>query len=597
MKNIRSTLLATTLMAASVMSAVGSSHTPHPFSVDDLLAMKRISEPHISPDAERVVFTLNTTDLKANRGRSDLWLVDLDGSQLRQLTTHPESDFHPRWHPDGRSLWFLSNRSGSTQVWSIPVDGGEARQVTDLPLDVSNLILSPDGSQLAFTLEVFPDCSTLECTAKRLKKEKGDPATGVLYDSLFVRHWDSWKDSRRSHLFVQAAGGGKAVDVMPGMEADTPSKPFGGDDEFTFTPDGKALIFAARQGGTSEAWSTDFDLYRAPIDASTPPVCLTDSNQAWDTGPLFSPDGQTLAYLAMTRAGYESDRFRIVLKGWPEGPFRVLTQTWDRSPRQIVWSDDGKTIYATAANQGQVSLYAIDTASGTIKTLVEEGSVTSPSTARGQLVYGLNHLRTPVELYSLNHEGRLRCLTSVNSEALSSIRMGRPEAFTFEGWNGERVHAYVVKPVDFDPARKYPVAFLIHGGPQGSFGNNFHYRWNPQIYAGAGYGSVMVDFHGSIGYGQDFTDSIRNDWGGKPLEDLQKGLQAALERYPWLDGERVAGLGASYGGYMVNWIADRWPERFRCLVNHDGVFDMRSMYPAFTIWGAKTASFNLCNSL
>ena len=214
-----------------------------------------------------------------------------------------------------------------------------------------------------------------------------------------------------------------------------------------------------------------------------------------------------------------------------------------------------------------------------MRILVEEGSVTSPSTARKRVVYGLHHLRSPVELYSLSaDEHHLGCLTSINSEALSNIRMGRPEPFTFAGWNGETVYAYVVKPVDFDPARKFPVAFLIHGGPQGSFGNDFHYRWNPQIYAGAGYGAVMVDFHGSIGYGQDFTDSIRNDWGGKPLEDLKAGLQAALERYPWLDGERVAGLGASYGGYMVNWIAGRWPDRFRCLVNHDGVFDMRSMY-------------------
>ncbi len=579
MKNTQITLLATAFVVASCISTAGAWHTSHPFSVDDLLAMKRISEPQISPDAQRVVFTLRTTDLKANRGRSDLWVVSLDGSELRQLTTHPESDFHPRWHPDGRTLWFLSNRSGSTQVWRIPVDGGEARQVTQLPLDVSNLILSSDGSHLAFTLEVYPDCSTPECTQDRLDKNKGRPSTGVLYETLFVRHWDFWKDGRRSHLFVQPAGGGEAVDVMPGMDADTPSKPFGDDDEFTFTPDGNALIFAARQGGTSEAWSTDFDLYLAPIDASSPPACLTESNEAWDTAPLFSPDGQTLAYLAMTRRGYESDRFRIVLKRWPEGPARVLTEAWDRSPRQIVWSADSKTIYATAPNQGQVSLYAIATADGSVRILVEEGSVTSPSTARERVVYGLHHLRSPVELYSLSaDEHHLGCLTSINSEALSNIRMGRPEPFTFAGWNGETVYAYVVKPVDFDPARKFPVAFLIHGGPQGSFGNDFHYRWNPQIYAGAGYGAVMVDFHGSIGYGQDFTDSIRNDWGGKPLEDLKAGLQAALERYPWLDGERVAGLGASYGGYMVNWIAGRWPDRFRCLVNHDGVFDMRSMY-------------------
>jgi dipeptidyl aminopeptidase/acylaminoacyl peptidase len=281
----------------------------------------------------------------------------------------------------------------------------------------------------------------------------------------------------------------------------------------------------------------------------------------------------------MARPGYEADRFRIVLRGWPEGRARVLTEAWDRSPDGIAWTADGTTLLADAQNLGHKSLFAIDARTGAVRTLVGEGTVTSPVPAGSRVVYALDHLRAPAELHviGLDRSGSRR-VTALNDALVAAARMGEPEQFTFAGWNGETVHAWIVKPVDFDPARRYPVAFLIHGGPQGSFGNQFHYRWNPQAYAGRGYAAVMVDFHGSTGYGQGFTDSIRGDWGGKPLEDLQKGLAAALARYPWLDGERVAALGASYGGYMVNWIAGNWPDRFRCLVTHDGNLDERMAY-------------------
>lgn len=309
------------------------------------------------------------------------------------------------------------------------------------------------------------------------------------------------------------------------------------------------------------------------------PECLTEANDAWDTSPAFSPDGKTLAYLAMQRPGYESDRFRVMLRGWPDGKTRILTEEWDRSPGSILWSPNSKTIFTVAADLGQRSLFAIKLNSGEVKTLWKEGRVRSPAMAGKRIVFGLDNLKSPVELYSIKSNGKdLRTITKINVEKLAAARMGDYEQFAFKGWNDETVSCYVVKPADFDPNKKYPVAFLIHGGPQGSFGNDFHYRWNPQAYAGAGYAAVMVDFHGSVGYGQEFTDAIRGDWGGKPLEDLQKGLAAALERYPWMDGERVGALGASYGGYMVNWIEGNWPDRFKCLVNHDGVFDQRMMY-------------------
>ena len=558
----------------------------HPFSVHDMLAMDRISDPQVSPDGNWIVFVLRKTDLEANVGRTDLWLVGVDGAGLRRLTSHSEKDFNPRWTPYGSSVWFISTRSGSSQVFRIQIDGGEAEQVTDEPLDVANLVLSPDGKHIAFTMEVFPDCATASETKDRLDEIEAQKSSGRIYERIFVRHWDTWKDGRRSHLFVMPATGGQAVNLMGpdltanrGMDADTPSKPFGGPEEITFTPDGKALIFTARNVGRQEPWSTDFDLYWVPVDKSKPPKCLTEQNKAWDSLPLFSPDGKTLAYLAMARPGYESDRFRIVLMSWPEGEKRILTEKWDRNPSSLCWSEDGKTIYATAANIGQKSLFAIDAKTAKVRTVVKAGSISSLGIAGKKIVYGLNSLNSPVELYSVNPDGSsVRQITSINSVKIAAARMGDYEQFSFRGWNNETVYCYVVKPVDFNPDKKYPVAFLIHGGPQGSFGNVFHYRWNPQAYAGAGYAAVMVDFHGSTGYGQPFTDSIRGDWGGKPLEDLQKGLTAALKRYPWMDGDRVGALGASFGGYMINWIAGNWPDRFRCMVNHDGNLDERMAY-------------------
>jgi dipeptidyl aminopeptidase/acylaminoacyl peptidase len=552
-----------------------------PFTVDDLIAMDRISDPQVSPNGEWVVFVVSSLDWEANRRRSDLWLVRTDGTGLRRFTTDPAGEFNPRWSATGQTVWFLSTRSGSAQVWFKRIDGGDAEQVTDLPLAAGNLLVAQDGRHIAFTMNVFPDCQALACTTARLEAREDSAATGRLYDRLFLRHWDTWQDGRRSHVFVMRSSGGDARDLMIGMDADSPSKPFGGPEEITFTPDGNSVVFTARVAGRQEPWSTDFDLYVVPVDGSASPSLITVDNRAWDTGPAFSPDGSTLAYMAMNRPGYESDRFRVVLKPWPEGEPRTLTEGWDRSPSSLAWSPDGRRLLATASNLGNVSLFSIDAETGAVTTLVRDGHVRSPSFAGGRIVFGMDHLRSPVELYSARPDGSdVRAITRVNYEKLAAIKLGEPEQFTFEGWNGETVYAWMVKPVDFDPERTYPIAFLIHGGPQGSFGNDFHYRWNPQTYAGAGYAAIMVDFHGSTGYGQAFTDAIRNDWGGKPLEDLQKGLAAALDRYPWMDGERVCALGASYGGYMINWIAGNWSDRFRCLVNHDGVFDQRMMYYA-----------------
>ena len=569
------------LAACLALQAGQALGQPRPFNVRDLVAMDRLSEPAVSPDGARVVFTRSVLDLAANRRRTDLWVVATDGSGLRQLTTHQASDTSATWSRDGKAVWFLSSRSGSSQVWRAPLDGGEPAQVTQLPLDVGAYKVSPDGARLAVALEVFVDCPTLACTTERLEAKAKRQETGQLYDRLFIRHWDTWSDGRRSHVFVVPAAGGTPVDVMKGMDADAPSKPFGGAEEFTFTPDGRGVVFTAKDAGREEPWSTNFDLYLAPADGSAPPRNLTAANPAWDTGPVFSPDGRTLAYRAMARAGYEADRNRIVLLPWPDGAANVLTDGWDRSPNEVVWSADGRTIFATADNLGHTSLFAVDAATGAARAVIAQGHVVAPAVAGDRVFVLIDHLRSPAELHAVRPDGTdLRALTTVNAPRLTEVALGEPEQFTFKGWNDDTVHAWVVKPVGLDPARRYPIAFLIHGGPQGSFGNDFHYRWNPQAYAAAGYAAVMVDFHGSTGYGQAFTDAIRGDWGGKPLVDLQKGLDAALARYAWMDGSRACALGASYGGYMINWIAGNWPDRFRCLVNHDGNLDERFAYYA-----------------
>ncbi|AKJ05956.1 alpha/beta hydrolase family protein [Archangium gephyra] len=570
-----------TLSLFAALALTAAPAQPQPFTVQDQVSMRRISNPSVSPDGKRIAFVLRTTDLEANKGRTDLWLVNADGTGLRQLTSSPESEAQPVWSPDGQGLYFLSSRGGSRQVFRLPLDGGESQAVTKLPLDVGAFALSRDGKTLAVALEVYPDCPTLECTTQRQKEKTQSKSTGQVYDKLFVRHWDTWGNGKRSHLFVLPVDGGAAPrDVMAGMDADGPSKPFGGPDEFTFTPDGKGLVFAARDVGNSESWSTDLDLFLAPVDKAGTPRKLTEKNRATDTHPVFSPDGKTLAYLAMSRPGFESDRLRVVLRSWPEGKERVLAEQWDRSAGSLTWSPDGKSVLVTADDVGHHRAFSLDVASGQVTAFSGPGYAAEPQPLPdGRIALLRDDLKSPADLYTVRADGsELRQLTRVNEEAMSRLRFGDYEQFEFPGWNGETVRGYVVKPVDFDAKKKYPVAFLIHGGPQGSFGNHFHYRWNPQTYAGRGYAAVMVDFHGSTGYGQGFTDSIRGDWGGKPLEDLQKGLEAAVKRYSFLDGDKVCALGASYGGYMINWIAGQMPERFRCLVNHDGNLDERLAY-------------------
>ncbi len=571
------------VLAASVLAASVSAAETHPFSVQDMLAMDRISDPRVSPEGTRVAFTVRVTDLAGNRGRNDVWMAATDGSSVRRLTSHEANDTQARWAGDGRSLFFVSTRSGSAQVFRLPADGGEAEQVTRLALDVDAIEAVPGGRLLVLSMPIFPG-RTVEETRAALDEKAKAQSSGMLYDRLFVRHWDTWADGTRNHLFAYDLASGKATDLMPAMDADCPGKPFGDSADYTVSPDGRTVVFSARDVGREEAWSTNFDLFAVPLDASSPPRKLTTS-PATDAHPVFSPDGKTLAYLAMSRPGYEADRYRVVLRDWATGRETTYdlradaSAQGDRSPGGLAWTADGRELLMSAEHLGQQPVFAMDVATGRARIVASDGQTSDPQSAGGgRILFGRNSLVGPTELFTVARDGRdLRRVTRLNDDRVAAARFGAPEPFNFIGAGGDTVYGWLVRPVDFDPGRKYPVAFLIHGGPQGSFGNDFHYRWNPQAYAGAGYAAVMVDFHGSTGYGQAFTDAIRGDWGGKPYEDLMKGLDHALGRYSFLDGQRMCALGASYGGYMVNWIAGQ-TDRFRCLVSHDGNIDEATAY-------------------
>jgi dipeptidyl aminopeptidase/acylaminoacyl peptidase len=578
--HVPSLALCTLGLAALAPMNHSSNHAKesHPFGIADMLAMQRLSDPQLSPDGRWIAFNVRETDEAANRGRTDVWLAALDGSVVKQLTVNPANDSNARWSPDGRSIVFLSTRSGSSQLWRIALEGGEAVQLSDLPLDVEAFAVFPDGERYALALEVYPDAADLAATKKRDDERAASKVKARVYDKLMVRHWDTWEDGKRSHVFVWKPGA-QPIDLMKGMDVDAPVKPFGGAEEIAIAPDGAEVVFAAKDDGLENAWSTNVDLWAAPADGSAAPRRLTAANRAFDNTPCFSPDGKTIAYLSMARPGFEADRLRITLLERASGAVRVLTEAFDRSFGDLCWSRDGKTLYATGDDVGQRTLYAIDAQDGSVKRLVAQAYNQSPCAAADRVVFLQDSLGGPAELCSVAFDGSgLARITHLNDARMAQTRIGKWDQFHFPGHKEEKVHGFVLKPADYERGKRYPVAFLIHGGPQGSFGNHFHYRWNPQAYAGAGYAVVFIDFHGSTGYGQAFTDSISGDWGGAPYEDLMKGLEAAIQRYDFLDGERVAALGASYGGYMINWIAGQAPERFRCLVNHDGNLDERMAY-------------------
>ncbi|AMJ57262.1 MULTISPECIES: S9 family peptidase [Stenotrophomonas] len=582
------------LLPLCLLAALPSLASARGFEVRDMVKLDRASAPLLTANGAQVVFAkrIVDADLKAS---SSLWIRDLrtrDMAPPKQLT--PAGWNVNSASIEGQNVYFLSAKNGSQQLYVMPLAGGEPRQLTDFALDVDSYRISPQGDRVLFSAGVFQDCgSDLACTSQRLDKDKADKSSGQVFDSMFVRHWDTWADGRRNTLFVAPlpAAGAAAVKGASAISAtlagDAPSKPFGGNEDFAWAPDGKTVVASIRVQGSKEPWSTNFDLYKLDAAGKQAPVNLTAANPAWDAGPVFSSDGKTLFYRAMKRPGFEADRFGLMAMDLASGKVKEIAAQWDRSADGITLSADGQTIYTTAQDMGEHPLFSVAIADGTPTKLVGEGSISSFDVAGDALAFTRNSLKSGDQVFTSSTAAGApqRAITQSAGEMLDGVNFGDFEQFSFKGWNDETVHGYVVKPHNYQEGKKYPVAFLIHGGPQGSFGNGWSYRWNPQTYAGQGYAVVMIDFHGSTGYGQAFTDAISQHWGDRPLEDLQKGWAAAQQKYSFLNGDKACALGASYGGFMVNWSAGNWNEPWKCLVNHDGVFDQRAMgYATEELW-------------
>lgn len=569
------------------------------FTVQDMAYMDRYSSPVLSPDGRVLVFAKRVVNKQTNKASSSLWMRNLatrDRVPPHQVTPEGWNVNSPAFSADGSTLYFLSAKSGSMQLYSMPAAGGEPAQRSEFALDVDGYKLSPDGKQVALAFAVFPGCkANLACTKKMLDDVAARKATGVVFDRMFIRHWDTWADGRLNRVFAAPLGSaGKltSATLLSGeIEGDIPSKPFGDLSDFAWSPDGKSVAMSVRQSNREEPWSTNFDIWLVNADGSGARN-LTEANKAWDAGPVFSADGKTLYYRAMARPGFEADRFALMAMELASGKSHEVASKWDASADGITLSADGKWIYTTAQELGRHPLFRVSLGNGEVESVVKDGSVSSFDLAGPTLAFSRNSMKTGDVIATTGTDGKapIRAITPGAGDMLPDVAWGAYEQFSFVGWNNDTVHGYVVKPWNYQPGKKYPVAFLIHGGPQGSFGDGWSYRWNPQTYAGQGYAVVMIDFHGSTGYGQKFTDAISRHWGDRPLEDLQKGWAAAQQKYAFLDGDKACALGASYGGYMVNWIEGNWYDKdgkspWKCLVSHDGVFENHAMgYATEELW-------------
>lgn len=577
------------LAAASAAAfAFASPAAARPMTATDLHMMHRLGAPEVSPDGKWAVFTISDTDLQANKRNNRLYLLDLTRAGAAPQPIAGADQGHDAVFGHDGALYFLRTVGERGQLFRMRM-GGSAQQISDFGADVSGFKISPAGDRVIVWADQR-DCPDLACAATTFPAPPD--GSGRTYDKMFVRHWDTWVEPGvRSRIYAFPIEGGKltgmGVRLTGELEGDTPSKPFGGGEEITFSPDGRTVYFTLREAGRIEPLSTNLDIFASPADGSAPPVNLTDANDAADNLPVVSPDGRMLAYVAMARPGYESDRQVIHLRDIASGQVRPLTQSWDRSVGSLVWSRDGRSLLVTAEDTQETPVFRVDVATGRVTRLTKEGtSGNVRPLPDGGALFTQNSVMAPDDLYRVDRRGRVRQLTDVNRALLAELDPVNLERFSFPGANGDKVYGIKVKAAASQPAAaKLPIAFLIHGGPQGSFGNGWSYRWNPRLFTSPGYAAIAIDFHGSTGYGQAFTDSINKDWGGKPLEDLKLGLAYATANDPQLDADNACALGASYGGYMVNWIAGQWPDRFKCLVQHDGIFDSRAMaYETEELW-------------
>ena len=573
------------LLAAAVAALASSPTAARPMTPIDLQSIHRLGSPDVSPDGRLAVFTISSTDWAKNKRVNTLNLLDLSklGAQPQPIAG-AETGHDAAFGADG-SLWFLMPVGDRDQLFHLTI-GGAPVQVSNFKGDVGGFKIAPSGTEVVVFADRDLRCPDLDCADLPEKKAIG---SGRTYDQLFIRHWDTWvQPGVRSRLFAFPVDGGRlsgrGTPIEGNLVGDTPSKPFGGPEEIAFSRDGRTVYFALREAGRTEELSTNLDIFAAPADGSAPPVNLTEANQATDTLPTVSPDGRTLAYVAMARPTYEADRQVLMLRDLASGHVRPLTQAWDRSVGSIEWAKDGKSILVTAEDTLETPVFRVDVASGKVSRLTGEGSYANVhALGGGGAIVTMNDIKAPDDLYRLDGRGRATRLTNLNRDLLAELDPVTFSKFSFAGANNDTVWGWTLKPAN--TTSPLPIAFVVHGGPQGSFSDSWSYRWNPRLFSAPGYAVVSVDFHGSEGYGQAFTDAIHRNWGGWPLEDLQKGLAYATAHDAQLDANKACALGGSYGGYMMNWIEGNWPDRFKCIVQHDGVFDARAMaYETEELW-------------
>ncbi len=547
-----------------------------PFDVNALLKLARISDPEVSPDGRTAAFTVQTIDVAGNRKPSDIYTVPVSGGNPVRLTQAGSLNERPRWSPDSKRIAFISDRSGAAQVWLMDADGANPKQVTNISTDAGGVVYSRDGKKLLFTSEVFPECGADDaCNKKRLDEEKSSKVRARTYTSLLYRHWTRWQSKQRSHLMVISVDGGTPRDLTPGNR-DVPPFSLGGPDDYAISPDGLEVAFAMNSD-PEPAVSTNSDLYVVPVDGGEAKKITT--NPGADNSPQYSPDGKYLAWRMQARAGYESDRWRLAVLDRATGKLNVVTDAVDRWVESFAWTPDSTKLFFTVQDRGRQYVQMVPAAGGGARIVLSGDSTIDDMqfTPDGKtVVYTEQTGSRPTEIYAAPSGGTPAPLTHFNDALLSGYRMPKLEEFWVESADQARIHSFIVKPYGFREDRKYPALFLIHGGPQGAWGENWTYRWNAQVFAGAGYVVVMPNPRGSIGYGQKFTDDINADWGGKPFDDIM-AVADYIDKLPYVDSEKTAAAGASYGGYMADWLLGH-TSRFKALVSHAGVFDLRSMF-------------------
>lgn len=568
-------VIALSILVLSLTSvAVGQDRR---FTIEDLLKVRRVGDPQVSPDGRHLAFTIGDVNFDANRVVTHIYLLPIGGGNLKQLTRGDSSATSPRWSPDGKKIAYVTG----SQIWKMDDDGGDDKeQVTKISTGASGPVWSPDGRLIAFTSDVYPECTNDDCNRRKEEATEKSKVKALVTDRLLFRHWNELRDRKRTHTFVVSSNGGEARDLTPG-DFDAPPYATAGDVDYAFSPDSRELAYL-RNPDKVEAISTNSDIYIVPVGGGAAKN-ITASNRGYEDSPTYTRDGKYILYRSQAKAGFEADRWRLMRYDRASGTSTEVTRGFNLNVEEFVLSPDGSSVYFVAGERGRLPVYRIAVSGGAAQKVVPGVFATGLQvTPDGAFVFSNSSLALPPEIYRANNDG-VRALTHINDELMVRASLKEAEELEWTGAVGTRVHGFLLKPANFNAGRKYPLVVLIHGGPQSAWNNSWSYRWNPQIYTDAGYAVFMPNPRGSLGYGQQFVDEISADWGGKAFIDLKNGIADVLRRNSYIDKTNIGGAGASYGGYLVDWILGHNNDprfRFKALVSHAGVFNLTSMYGA-----------------